>query len=147
MRGLPRRSMLRLAQAIMIACVAALARRCAPKGALPPFIPRRFARRERLMARQPPDPPEEGQRSMLRWPPWRMRHGARPLMSGLGPNNYLIIAKSGGDHDVVAAGANRFVFTQLRGANDGFAYVQQLAIPPHLFGGPAPSDPCSQSLN
>ena len=38
MRGLPRRSMLRLAWPIMIGRDAALARRCAPKGALPPLL-------------------------------------------------------------------------------------------------------------
>jgi hypothetical protein len=35
MRGVPRWSMLHLAQAIMIACDASLERRFAPKGALP----------------------------------------------------------------------------------------------------------------
>jgi hypothetical protein len=39
MRGFPRRNMFRLAQPNMFGCVAALARRFAPKGALPPFIP------------------------------------------------------------------------------------------------------------
>ncbi len=37
MRGLPRRSMLRLAQPIMIGCDAALARRCAPRAGSAPF--------------------------------------------------------------------------------------------------------------
>jgi hypothetical protein len=43
MLGLPRRSMLRLARPIMIGRDAALARRFAARGALPPLAPPRFA--------------------------------------------------------------------------------------------------------
>ena len=103
MRGFyqPTRSMLRLTEAIMIASDAALARHFVPKGAPPRFIPgasRRSAHTRGVAAgvsdgtertaaggASPPNPCEASQRSMLRWAPWRMRHGGNPRMRGFLP--------------------------------------------------------------
>src|SRR5262252_4595337 len=59
----------------------------------------------------------------------------------------LFVAQSAGDDHVVTAGANCLVLAELGGTNNGFADVQQLAIPPHLFGRSAAADSRPQSLN
>jgi hypothetical protein len=55
--------------------------------------------------------------------------------------------EAAGDDYVVAAGSDLFVFVELNGTHDGFADVQQLAIPPDLFGGSTPMYACAQALN
>ena len=97
MLGLPRRIMIRLAEAIMIASDALFA-----KCRLRPLYPRLCAAQhvrggspregttngsDWRRGAVPPDPCEACQRSMLRWPGWRMRQPAEPLMSG--SNNYI----------------------------------------------------------
>jgi hypothetical protein len=43
--------------------------------------------------------------------------------------------------------ADHLVFAELSGPDDGFANVQQLAVPPHLFGRSASTNPRSEPLN
>jgi hypothetical protein len=39
------------------------------------------------------------------------------------------------------------MIAKLGGSDDRFTYVEELAIPPHLFGGPTPSYARSEALN
>src|SRR5437870_4547923 len=59
----------------------------------------------------------------------------------------LLVAESAGDDHVVAASANGLVLSEISGADDGFADVQQLAIPPHLLGGSAAAYSRAKPLN
>ena len=59
----------------------------------------------------------------------------------------LVVPQGTRNHHVVATRADGLMLTQMSGAQQRLADVQQLAIPPHLFRGPAPTDACPQALN
>jgi hypothetical protein len=54
--------------------------------------------------------------------------------------NVSVVAKGTWDDDIVTASSDRVGFGKLDGAHDRFADVQQLTVPPHLFGRPTSPD-------
>src|SRR5438105_15816517 len=59
----------------------------------------------------------------------------------------LVVAELTRDDHVVAAGTDRLVLAQLRGTDDCFTDMQELAIPPHLFSWAAAAHACAQTLD
>jgi hypothetical protein len=60
--------------------------------------------------------------------------------------SYLVSQLAGNDH-VVATRTDLFVFGELGSAHDGLADVDQLTVPPHLFGRATAAHPCAKTLN
>ena len=58
-----------------------------------------------------------------------------------------VVAQSTGNDHIVPVRADGLIVVQLRGAHDRIVDVQELAIPPHVFGWAAASHPRAQSSN
>ena len=61
-------------------------------------------------------------------------HAEFAALSICDPAERLVVPQAARDHDVIAAGADQLLVLEVRGADQGFADVQQLPVPPHLFG-------------